>query len=180
MVHPFTVPYRLLPSFTVQFSSRDERDSQPARPPRRLVTNPSFIRQTSPAERSVRYGSRGPSRASRPDRAKNTTPHRVTGTGWGERASRTRNGPLAVCSRAGQTCVRVGSERESTDVRLRDHLKTQGRQHDFYLPENKNRVTVATPRAAIAGRDSLEARGTLKTSSQTVKADSKVQRGVRP
>ena len=41
----------------------------------------------------------------------------------------------------------------------------------IFLPENKNRVTVATPRAAIAGRDSLEARGTLKTRPQTVKAN---------
>src|SRR5258705_5432603 len=41
-----------------------------------------------PAERSIRYGSRGPSRTSRPDRAKNKSPHHVVGTGWGEREDR--------------------------------------------------------------------------------------------
>jgi len=41
-----------------------------------------------PAERSVGFGSRGPSRTSRPDRASNNSPHHVAGTGWGERASR--------------------------------------------------------------------------------------------
>src|SRR6267378_1747880 len=39
-----------------------------------------------PAERSIRYGSRGPSRTSRPGRAKNKSPHHVGGTGWGESA----------------------------------------------------------------------------------------------
>src|ERR1041385_8928991 len=77
-------PYRPVPSLTVSYRpvfSRDERDSQPACPPRRRVTNPTLILK-GPAERSVRYGSRGPSRASRPDRARNKSPHHVVGTGW--------------------------------------------------------------------------------------------------
>src|SRR5213594_1098318 len=43
------------------------------------VCHRSFPR--GPAERSIRYGSRGPSRTSRPDRAKNTSPHHVHARG---------------------------------------------------------------------------------------------------
>src|SRR5438477_8904807 len=56
----------------------------------------------------------------------------------------------------------------------------RGRSSPAWLsPENKNRVTVATPGAANPGRDSLEARGTLKTSPQTVKADHGSSRTLR-
>src|SRR6266850_6192874 len=74
MVHPlpsFTVSYRPLPSGTGV-----------------LHAPFPWLILRGPAERSIRYGSRGPSRTSRPDRAKNKSPHHVVGTGWGEREDR--------------------------------------------------------------------------------------------
>src|SRR5213592_2215568 len=50
-------------------------------------------------ERSIPFESRGPSEISRPDRARNNSPHHVAGTGWGEREDR-GIACLALCSRA--------------------------------------------------------------------------------
>jgi len=132
-------------------------------------------------ERSIRYGSRGPSRTSRPDRAKNKSPHHVGGTGWGESA-KTRG---IACFSAVLPC-RIDLYLGRLETRASPSRRPSGSSSWstlqpalVFLLKTKNRVTVATSRAAIAGRDSLEARVTLKTSPQTVKADSTVQRGVR-
>src|SRR6185503_19162363 len=130
---------------------------------------------TGPAERSARYGSRGPSRTSRPNRAKNNSPHHVTGTGWGERVESCKSLALARCSRAEWT-LQVGgahltrpSEGEPPDVPRINQCELRESKH-CESPENKNRVTVATLPAAETGRDSLEASGTLRTSPQAVKS----------
>ena len=75
---------------------------------------------------------------------------------------------LALCSRA--EWLYRGDRRIHAAVPSKGgQLGVRCYQHG-QPPKNKNRVTVATPGAANAGRDSLEARGTLKTSPQTVKA----------
>src|SRR6266511_2096578 len=55
-----------------------------AHPGTSLPSHRSSLR--GPAERSIPFGSRGPSEISRPDRATNNSPHHVGGTGWGESA----------------------------------------------------------------------------------------------
>src|SRR6266550_3863960 len=136
----------------------------------RLLDNhrSSLLCHSGPAERSIRFGSRGPSRTSRPDRAKTIRPTTRTARGGASERQKVAMA-LALCSRAEKTRPRAGSEHEPPDVRLGNQFAVVHRQHSC-LPETKNRVTVAIPGAANAGRDSLEARGTLKTSPQTVKA----------
>src|SRR5258708_6944916 len=128
------------------------------------------------AERSIPFGSRGPAGISRPDRARNNAPHRVSGTGWGEECAGKGGFPLSAVL-PGRIDLYHG--RLGTRTSRRQALQSTGDRSSLALrfsPENKNRVTVATPGAANPGRDSLEARGTLRTSPQTVKAEASSNR----
>ncbi len=150
----------------------------PARSTRCISALPSpvpCVFPTGPAERSIRYGSRGPSRTSRPDRARNNSPHHVGGTGWGESA-KTRGIaclsavlPCRIDLYLGRLETRASPSRRPS---VSSSWSTLQPASVFLL-----KIKIASPwphfEQPFAGRDSLEARVTLKTSSQTVKADSK-------
>src|SRR5258706_402562 len=140
--------------------------ASPRGSPRRLVTTPLFIperpgRAFHPLRESRSFADFPPGPGQ-----KQFAPPRLR-HGVGRQRWKTRR-YLALCSRA--EWLYRGDRRIHAAVPSKgDQLGVRCYQHG-QPPENKNRVTVATPGAAIAGRDSLEARGTPKTSPQTVKA----------